>query len=136
MKKLHLITLTAICMVSGMNLIKGESFLGSKDTLNIANTSSFPVKVDVKFAYKKSDKGINKTRHQVKSVTLAKGGSNNQTTNSIKYATQDSSVVLINVTNTDNGKSSSIQKDKQKAYHPVAITISNNDDTPKITITK
>lgn len=126
--KLHVITLTAVVMIIGMNLLEG------RDKFTVTNNADYPIHVKIKIVYKKQNTtGSQVTRHQTKEADLLTKNQS-QTFNYPKsWNKQPSSIEDITITNNNNKQSTTQNKKNPGATMGTIQNVRGTFD-PKIII--
>lgn len=75
MKNLRIITLSAICMITSMNLLEAKASLSEKHSMKFTNNTANPLSIECKSQYRKVVNGIKRMRHDQETLTIPAGES-------------------------------------------------------------
>ncbi|MDP3788319.1 MAG: hypothetical protein Q8Q60_03330 [Candidatus Chromulinivorax sp.] len=97
MKNLRIITLTAICMMTGVSLLEAAR----QSSMIVSNETSYPIQVTIKSVYKKTKNGGRVTRHDNKTITVAAGKKEAPIKGTINFDGGVEKITVINMSNTN-----------------------------------
>ncbi len=107
MKNLQIITLTAICMMTGISLLEAAT----QSSAIVLNGAPYPISVKIHSMYKKTKNGGKVTRHDNKTIKIAAGSSSSPIAGTINYDGGVEDITVINLSNTDPSQQQTTKKD-------------------------
>ncbi|MDP3788320.1 MAG: hypothetical protein Q8Q60_03335 [Candidatus Chromulinivorax sp.] len=112
MKNLRIITLTAICIMTGMGLLEAEAEISDKHSMQFTNNTANPLSIECKSQYRKWVNAARRMRHDKETLAIPAGESktwNYHTSIGYKGLPQ-----YIKIKDTVSGKYFNADKEKSK----------------------